>query len=230
MNANDTLKTLCWRIYRKIERFDEAHRRFSEGFNFSCSPEESWKTSTDILLLTIQPKGDGTLSIPTAPWPNTNEFFTPPRDATFRERPLAIPAELARSRKLHVSRPLWQDKEFEGFVDSRMVLASFIPFRTRPEVKNREWREVRLAFARTECWAPILRAWQPRLIIAAGRVPSTGVRAIFEHMSWDIFREPVPDGPVPRGRRSIPARQILSRPERRRCRNFSGRPSAPIPC
>lgn len=196
MDANDELRALCWQVFKKIQRFDAAHRRFSEGFTFSYSPEESWKTSTDILLLTIQPKGEGHLSIPGAPWPATNDFFTPLRDKTFQERLLAVPAELARGRKRPVTEPLWRDRGLATFVDSSMVIASFIPFRTRPEARDRDWREERLAFAQ-QCWARILRAWQPRLILAAGRVPSTGIRAIFEHMSWDIFREPVPDGPAP---------------------------------
>lgn len=197
MNADTTLKTLCWQIFRKLQRFDEAHRAFSEGLDFSYSPEECWKTSTPILLLTIQPKAEGALCHPASPWPPANELFTPLRDKIFQERLLAIPAELARGSQLHLTRPLWQDKSLAAFVDSHMVMASFIPFRTRPEVKNRDWREERRDFARAECWAPILQAWQPRLILAAGRVPYTGVRAIFEHLSWDIFREPVPDGPAP---------------------------------
>lgn len=197
MNANDQLRALCWQIFKKIQRFDEAHRKFCEGFNFSYSPEESWKTSTDILLLTIRPRGEGQLSIPDAPWPATNDFFAPLKDKTFQERLLTIPAELARSRECHVTEPLWRDRGLATFVDSSMVIASFIPFRTRPEVKDRDWREEGLTFAQTQCWARILRDWQPRLILAAGRVPYAGIRAIFEHMSWDIFREPVPDGPAP---------------------------------
>ncbi|MDE6733911.1 MAG: hypothetical protein K2J64_00400 [Desulfovibrio sp.] len=197
MNADAQLRELCWQVFRKIQRFDADHRKFSEGFNFSYSPEKSWKITTDILLLTIQPKGHGQISIPAAPWPATNDFFTPLKDKTFQERLLTIPAELARSRKRPVTAPLWRDRGLETFVDSSMVIASFIPFRTRPEVKDRDWREDRLAFAQAQCWARILRDWQPRLILAAGRVPYVGIRGIFEHMSWDIFREPVPDGPAP---------------------------------
>lgn len=197
MNANDQLRALCWQIFKKIQRFDAAHRKFCEGFNFSYSPKESWKTSTDILLLTIRPRGEGQLSIPDAPWPATNDFFTPLKDKTFQERLLTIPAEIARNKKVPVAEPYWNDKGLETFVDRNMVLASFIPFRTRPNIKDKDWEEEMLHFAQVSCWARILRDWQPRLILAAGRVPYAGIRAIFEHMSWDIFREPVPDGPAP---------------------------------
>ena len=201
MNANAQLRALCWRIFKKIRRFDEAHRKFSEGFNFSYSPEKSWKASTNILILTIQPKGDGLLCGPQAPWPDTNDFFSHLEDSLFQERLLAIPAEIARHKKVPVTEPYWKDKGLETFVDSGTVLASFIPFRTRAEVRDRAWREERLAFARAQCWAPLLQAWQPRLIIAAGRIPYTGIRAIFEHMSWDIFKEPIPVDVSPEGSR-----------------------------
>lgn len=200
MKDSEKLLSLCWNIFEDIKKFDERHRTMCEGFNFSYSPEESWKTSTNILLLTIRPKGDGTPAVPPSPWPLTNDFFTPLKDQVFQERLLTIPAEIARNKNVPVAEPCWNDKGLEAFVDRNMVLASFIPFRTRPEIQDKDWEEEMLHYARAHCWARILRVWQPRLILAAGRVPYTGIRDIFEHMSWDIFQEPVPDGPGPEDR------------------------------
>lgn len=197
MNESEKLLWCCRKIFADIKKFDEKHRAVCEGFNFSYSPEESWKNSTNILLLTIKPKGDGALAIPASPWPLKNDFFTPLRDAAFQERLLTIPAEIARNKKVPVAEPYWNDNGLETFVDRNMVLASFIPFRTRPRQKDKDWEKEMLHFAQVRCWARILQVWQPRLILAAGRVPYTGIRAIFEHMSWDIFKEPVPDGPGP---------------------------------
>ena len=192
MNGTADLKQLCDTIFKEMDKFANEHRTVCEGFNFSYSPEDSWKISTNILLLTIKPKGEGNPCIPASPWPRKNDFFTHLWGASFQERLLTIPAEIARHKKVPVTEPYWRDKGLETFVDSNMVLASFIPFRTRPKTENKDWEKEMLEFAQTRYWARLLAVWQPHLIITAGRDPDKWVRQVLENMSWTVSPQPLP--------------------------------------
>ena len=192
MNDSEKLIACCNDIFEEMKKFYESHQQSCTGFNFSYSPKKSWKGMPKVLLLTIQPSGDGKPYVPPSPWPLGNDFFKRLDCKTFQKRLLSIPAEIARYKEGHPFEPSWKNKDLETFVDNNMVLASFIPFR-RNSKNTRHWTKEEMAFAKERYWGRILELWQPEMIIAAGDTPADEIKDIFQKMSWTVTEKSIRD-------------------------------------
>lgn len=194
------LKNVCEEIFKDMAQKNRELGEKSYGFHFTYSPEESWKPTTRILLLTINPQSWDANErrhktiIPLTVWPKDNDFLRPDNNFPINEDILLLLAELDRDKKvagLELSiknNTLKKNKDFHAFVDSTTVLASYVPFRTHGSGQKDLPAEMK-KFAKEKYWNKIFEVWQPELIITIGRLPFVGVRDIFKKM---IHQDPVP--------------------------------------
>lgn len=194
------LKSVCEEIFKDMRKFDAEHRRESWGFHFGYSIEDSWSPDTKVLFLTLNPQARDTETkknkpiIPDSPWAEKNAFLDPDNPFGIKMDTLLIFAEIARHMADKTIKVEYEDKKLQEFVDTQMVLASYVPFRTnaKPAPKSPMWD-----FAKTCYWNKILKIWQPELIIAVGSDPFAGMKALYSEMGWEVPkntpREPVSD-------------------------------------
>lgn len=193
MTEPEKLIACCDDIFEKMKKFYESHQQSCTGFNFSYSPKKSWAAMPNILLLTYHPapQENEQPQIPSGPWPKNNTLFTPslwPRKL-FSERLLTIVAEIASCKEGREYKPSMDKVNLETFVNANVVVASFVPFRTKfPKQQDL------VKFSKEQYWCPIFQCWQPKLIIAVGDAPFTGIQETLKDMGWDVPQ--VPDIPV----------------------------------
>lgn len=189
MSPSEELLSRCWEIFGKMTEFYNNHRDSSTGFNFSYSPEQSWAAMPHMLLLTHHPwpqEDDELKPNPDSPWPARNAFFdsshwNTKRLWTFAERILTIAAEIAACEVgIHYKASMENNTELEDFVNANMVLASFVPFRTKTPT------EEDIHFSKEQYWSPIVELWQPELIIAAGDYPFGHMEEVLKQSGWHI--------------------------------------------
>lgn len=192
MNDPEKLISRCLDIFKEMEKFYGNHKDTCTGFNFSYSPKESWEAMPNVLLLTYHPQPHKNESpenpqpSPACPWPEPpepNDFFNPSRweGLLFPERILTIAAEIASCKDGINYTASMDNKTLEKFVDTNMVLASFVPFRTaNPRQKDL------VEFSKEQYWGEIWRLWQPGLIIATGDYPFGGTERVLRQLGWDV--------------------------------------------
>lgn len=194
------LKEVCEKIFKDMVQKNIELGEKSYGFHFTYSPEESWKPTTRVLLLTTNPQSwDANEQrhkpiIPSTVWPKYNDFLRLDKNFPINEDILLLLAELDRDKKvagLEMSiknKTLKKNNDFRTFVDSTAVLASFVPFRT-PGSGPKDMPLEMKKFAKEKYWNKIFEVWQPELIIAIGGKPFDGVQAIFKKM---LHQNPMP--------------------------------------
>lgn len=192
------LKKVCEEIFKDMKQLDADHRLESCGFHFGYSPEDSWRPDTKVLLLTLNPQARDTttnrnsLIIPDSPWPEKNAFLDPGNPFDIKRDILLIFAEIARhmaDRDIKIS---YEDAKLQEFVDTQMVLASYVPFRTnsKADIAPPMWD-----FAKNNYWNRILELWQPELIIAVGADPFAGMKTLYSEMGWVVPKK-APQEPI----------------------------------
>lgn len=176
------LKVLCQEIFQEMQRFAEVHKGETSGFNFSYSPEESWKPTTKILLLTLNPHAEPNEPpyFLNTPWPTKNAFLDEKNIFPIRDDILTILAEIAYCKTGQKIAASCKDKDLKNFVDNHVVLASYVPFRTggKGDITKEMWE-----FAKKEYWSRLLQIWQPELIITTGNDSFFGIRRILKKIS-----------------------------------------------
>lgn len=189
MDDSEKLLTRCRDILAEMKKFYEMHRDTCTGINFSYSRRASWAARPNVLLLTHHPqphRKEMPKPDPASPWPKRNDFFVPDNWKTknlwsFAKRVLAIAAQLASCKEGIEYIPSMKNEDLETFVDTNMVLASFIPFRT---TKPRQQDLVE--FSKNQYWGEIWRLWQPKLIIATGDYPFGRAEQVLRQLGWDV--------------------------------------------
>lgn len=192
------------KIFNEMMGYYKKHAKQCTGFSPSCSLRTSWAAMPRILVLTHYPHPhkrelqdeqeaqDKHVSQHriTCLWPdgfqnaNRNAIFVTDNweNKSFHERLLLILAEIAncttRTGKGYI--PSLTDNNLETFVDSHMVVASFVPFRNASD--DKAWISEREQFAKEQFWGPIFEIWQPEVIIALGNRPFYG--AVDTLKSW----------------------------------------------
>lgn len=187
------LRNVCEEIFKDMRKFDAEHREESWGFHFGYSTKDSWRADTRVLFLTLNPQArnmktnKNKLKIPDSPWEKKNAFLDPDNPFGIKMDALLIFAEIARHMADKTIKVEYEDKKLREFVDTQMVLASYVPFRTnaKPVAKSPMWD-----FAKTCYWNKILKIWQPELIIAVGSDPFSGIKALYSEMGWEVRDTP----------------------------------------
>lgn len=184
MNEPGKLIARCEDIFEEMKKFYESHQQSCTGFNFSYSPKKSWEAMPNILLLTYHPapQEDDVLKPHQVLWPEKNDFFNPSvwKRRTFPEGILTITAEIASFKEGSDYKPTMENTKLENFVNSNMVIASFIPFRTPKPTQDLE------NFSKEQYWCPIFQYWQPKVIIAVGDEPFNGVQETLKNIEWNV--------------------------------------------
>ena len=190
------LRDVCEEIFKDMRKFDAEHRRESWGFHFGYSTANSWRTDTKVLFLTLNQQARNMITkkneliTPDSPWEKTNAFLNPGNPFGIKMDALLIFAEIARHMADKNIKTDYEDRKLQEFVETQMVLASYVPFRTnsKPVAKSPMWD-----FAKTCYWNKILKIWQPGLIIAVGSDSFSGMKALYSEMGWKVPKNTPPE-------------------------------------
>lgn len=191
MNDSETLVDFMEKqISDELMVHYRGHKEQCTGFIPSCSQRPSWDCMPRILVLTHYPhpfKNEKRGKI-TCLWPedirnvHRNAVFVAENweSRLFHERLLLILAEIANltpgTGKTFT--PSISDSGLETFVDSHMVVASFVPFRSTSN--DKAWIAERERFAKEQFWGPIFEKWRPEVIIALGNRPFYGMADLLQ--------------------------------------------------
>lgn len=185
------LKKVCKEIFKDMAQKNTELGEKSYGFHFTYSPEKSWRPDTKVLLLTINPQSkdvrtnQDTPFVPETPWPKDNDFFRPNNKFDIKNRILTILAEIASHKLGQKVGAACENETLKNFVNDNVVLASYVPFRTRSTGKDSLTQEM-MDFAQEKYWSKILNIWHPELIIATGNIPFDNLIGFYQRMQWSV--------------------------------------------
>ena len=187
-----------------VESIETAYRRLGHeiGWRFLAGPRRTFTTSTRFALVTLNPGGTHEdPAHPRASSENGSAYWI----ESWKGYPVGTAPLQIQVQQLFASigRIVGSKDSAREFVESQVLIAHLIPFRSR-NLKSLHRPQESFAFAR-ELWSDILAAWTPRVIMTISKDAFDNLRRVLATRLHAGDTEPFPTGHRNRAARTAEA-------------------------